>query len=99
MADAHFRAGFLQRFPRRALRQRLAELHEPRRNRPVTTAGLDGAFAEQDPAISLGHTADHDQRILVMNVIAGVADPAILGVPRGGFAADGRAAAGAILHW
>src|SRR6202007_1309734 len=57
----------------RSLLRGPAVLHESRRHGPVATPRLDRPPAQQDPAVVLGHAADHQPRGLVVNYPAGVA--------------------------
>src|SRR4029077_14069456 len=55
------------------LLQGLAVFHEAGRHGPEATAWLDGTAAQQDAALVVGHAADHEARILVMDRAAGLA--------------------------
>ena len=59
-ADFHVRQRFFLALARGALLQGLAVLHETRRDGPVAEARLDGALADEDPALVLGHAAHDD---------------------------------------
>ena len=59
-----------------SLLQRLAVFHEARGHRPIAASRLDRAVAKQDPPAVLGHAADHEFRVLVVDRAAVVADVA-----------------------
>src|SRR5690606_13345247 len=69
-------AGFLAGLARRAFRRALAVFHETRRQRPETVSRLDRAPAQQHAALVLGHGADDQLGIEVVDGAAAVADVA-----------------------
>jgi hypothetical protein len=77
VTNLYFGTGLFECLAGRALFQRLAELHEAGRYCPISVAWLYGAAAKQDPAIPFGHTAHDYSRVLVVNGVALIADPAM----------------------
>jgi hypothetical protein len=61
----------------------LADLEIAGRDGPVTGAGLDRAAAEQHLLLPGADRADHDLRVLIVDLAAVGADMAIRGVARG----------------
>ena len=72
--DLHLGLRLFERLAPRAVLRRLAVLHEPGRDRPEAEPRLDGAPTEQDAAFVLGHAADDQLRVLVVDDAAGLAD-------------------------
>src|SRR5574341_567768 len=97
-AELHARAGFFQRLAQRRLRGGLVVLHEPGGQRPVAVARLDRPAAEQELALELGDRADHQARILVVDLAALVAYPARERVARRHALDHGRGAISAEFH-
>ena len=56
-----------KRFAPRAVLRGFAVFHETGRDRPVTEPRLDRPLAQQDAALVLGHAADDEFRVLVMD--------------------------------
>src|SRR6185436_2824877 len=75
-ADFDLREGFFLRLASGALLQGLAVLHESGGHRPEPQARLDGALADEDPALMLRHAPDDDARVLIMDRAAAVAHEA-----------------------
>ena len=69
--------------------QGFAVLHEAGGHRPKAQARLDGAPAQQDPALPFGHAAEHQQRVLVMDHAAVRADVARQVIAVGDLERDG----------
>ena len=70
----------------------------PAGNGPVAAPRLDGALADQDAALVLGHAAHHELRVPVVDRPAGGADRSRQVVAFGDAQHDGRRAARAELH-
>src|SRR5258708_33363704 len=78
--------------------QRFPVLHEAGRHRPVATARLDRTAAEQNALPVLGHAANDQPRVLIMDGAAGLADVARQIVAGGGAVVGGGAALAAEIH-
>jgi hypothetical protein len=74
--DENLGQGLLVRLAGGCFLQRLAVFHEARRHGPVPAARLDRPSAQQDAPLVLGHAADHETRVLVVNRAASLADVA-----------------------
>ena len=74
----HFklRTSLLIGLPRSALGGGLVQLHKTGRQRPLTQARFDIAFAQKDLVAPMRHGAHHIQRVLVMHGVAHGADRA-----------------------
>src|SRR5882762_5395229 len=82
LAELDARLRLLEGFPKRGLRDGLAELHEPGGKRPQSMTGLDRTLAQEDAVFPFGDRADHHERIAVVNgpaVVAYVARERIAG--------------------
>src|SRR5882672_850720 len=76
LAQLDARLCLLHRFPQRGLRGGLAELHEPRGERPQPVAWLDRTSAKENAVLPFRNRADYHQRVAVMDGAATVADVA-----------------------
>jgi len=76
-------------FARGGRLQGFAVLHESGRYGPIAEPRLDGAAAQENPALPLGHASQHQQRILVVHLAAIRAHEAGQMVPLGNFQYDG----------
>ena len=98
VADLNLGTGFLPGLAGSTLGLGFSEFHEAGRHRPVAVARFYRALAQQDFAVFFGDAADHHERILVVNVSAGIADPALVGISLGDFARNLLAAKGTKIH-
>src|SRR5690606_39802687 len=85
---------FFLSFPHGALGRRFAQLHEPRRQRPLSIAGFDGSPAKQHTVAEDGYDTDHVARVLVVHrpaLVTDVPHAIVFGrdTPAKGCAADG----------
>ena len=97
-ADLDIDAGFFPRLARGPGLQRLVVFHKPRGNGPVPQARLDAALADQDASLVLGHTADDEFRVLVVDGPAVLADVARQQVALRNFEDDSGATVAAEVH-
>ena len=90
--------GFFMALARGGCLHGLAILHETGRHGPISQPRLDGALAEQNLVLPLGHAAEHQQWVLVVHRAAGGADETrqMIAVRYLGY--DRRAAIAAEIH-
>ena len=97
-ADLDVDERFFLRFARGAGLQRLVVFHKPRGDGPVPQARLDAAFADQDAPLVLGHAADDEFRVLVVDGPAVLADVARQEIALRNFEDDSGATVAAEVH-
>src|SRR5206468_13076984 len=97
-SDGDFRERRFERFTRRGLLQGLAVLQEARGHGPVTAARLDRAAAQEDAAVMLGDTPDHEAWIQIMDRAARLAHVTGQSIAVGNAQPDRSAALVAELH-
>ena len=85
-------AGFFHRLADGAIGQRLAQFHEAGRQRPEAVAWLDRPLAQQHLLAPHRHGADHVERVLVVDGLAGGANGTLAVVVSGDDVGHGGAA-------